>query len=71
MFRLPSLPHGIDYPIGIIAASSPKWLEWLHQFNELLAFLAGIGGLILLGYRLRIAAHEWAEKKRARRSQRA
>ena len=51
----------MDKLIGVAAISTPLWLTY---FNMGVAVVVGVGGLILLGFRIAKARQEYLKAKR-------
>jgi len=56
--------ENMDKLIGVTAVSTPLWL---HYFNTGIAICIGIGGVLLLGFRIAKARQDYLKAKEERR----
>lgn len=54
-----NITHPIDIAIGACAVTAHAWLPVLHGINDFAAFIASVGGAILVVVRLYFMAITW------------
>lgn len=53
----------IDYTLGVSVLTAPAWVQYLQNASVVVAFIAAIGGAILVWVRVRLALIELKQRK--------